>query len=67
MGSDDGFEAIHAGGMAGDFVILLNKRFEHCVWNQDFSRRVFFECVEAAKDQKSVMFLEKVSFWVIGG
>ena len=38
MGSNDGFKAIRAGGVDGDFVIPLNKRFEHCVWNQDFPR-----------------------------
>ena len=67
MDSDDGFEMINAGGMDGDFVIPLNERFEHCVWNQDFSRRVFFESVKAAKDWKRVKFLEKKSFRVISG
>ena len=38
MGLNDGFKTIHAGGVDGDFVIPLNKRFEHCVWNQDFPR-----------------------------
>ena len=66
MGSNDGFKAIHAGGVDGDFVIPLNKRFKHRVWNQDFPRLIFFECVEAAKDREGVKFLEKVSFWVIG-
>ena len=38
MSSNDGFKTIHAGGVDGDFVIPLNKRFKHCVWNQDLPR-----------------------------
>ena len=39
------------------FVIPLNESFEHCVWNQDFPRWFFVECVKASKDPKRAVFL----------
>ena len=62
MGLGGGFKTIHGGEMDGDFVIPLNESFEHCVSNQDFPRRVFFECFKAAKDQERIEFLEKYCF-----
>ena len=48
-------------------MIPLNKGFKLGVWNQDFPRQVFFECIEAAKDWKVVKFLETILFWVNSG